>query len=326
MWCAIYDWVLLALWVINAEAIYTIQCTDLSSSAKIQSAITEASAMATNALAQLLLPNEAMVAAAFTPLFIASDVPTLQGLYTKVQNIATDPFFVTFFCDENHIQWSDPRNGWMDTAYTYTSKDGKIKHVTQYRIAAGNPGTLPGTKGSYTSLGYQIQMTADVADCSDQAHVYVWPTRINPPTDGSDGYDHRSLSEINSQGIDPNFAALDTIKPLSETIFHELMHVYGGLVNPTSGVKKIVDVINGNRIRGYQSCVSTNVNRLVNGYTPLQAADPPTILAKALYLQPKNKPPMMWDTGVVDPNTGTPVGLPGPGANPKRQIAVIWEG
>ena len=129
----------------------------------------------------------------------------------------------------------------MDTAYTYTSKDGKIKHVTQYRIAAGNPGTLSGTKGSYTSLGqsigytyptlhgstdsgtgYQIQMTADVADCSDQAHVYVWPTRINPPTDGSDGYDHRSLSEINSQGIDPNFAALDTIKPLSETIFHEV--------------------------------------------------------------------------------------------------------
>ncbi|PMD63191.1 uncharacterized protein K444DRAFT_626931 [Hyaloscypha bicolor E] len=132
----------------------------------------------------------------------------------------------------------------MDTAYTYTAKDGKIKHVTQYRIAAGNPGTLPGTKGSYTS--YQIQKTADVADCSDQAHVYVWPARINPPIDGSDGYDHRSLSEINSQGIDLHFAALDTIKPLSETIFHEvyvdllrgsglrklkyeqLMHVYGG--------------------------------------------------------------------------------------------------
>jgi hypothetical protein len=85
-----------------------------------------------------------------------------------------------------------------------------------------------------------------VADCSDQAHVYVWPKRINPPTDGSDGYDHRFLRDINSQGIHPNFAALDTIKPLSETIFHEvyvdlprdselrkltceqLMHVYGG--------------------------------------------------------------------------------------------------
>lgn len=84
------------------------------------------------------------------------------------------------------------------------------------------------------------------------------------------------------------------------------MHVYGGrklfpvsiqnhvmctacitnssksVVSPTGGAKKIVDVLNGNRIRGYKSCVDTNVNRLVNGYTPLQAADPPTILAKGM--------------------------------------------
>jgi hypothetical protein len=76
-----------------------------------------------------------------------------------VQNIAPDPLVVTFYCDENHIKWSDTQNGWMDTGYTYTANDGTIQDVTQYRIAAGNPGTLPGTKGSYTSLGQSISYT-----------------------------------------------------------------------------------------------------------------------------------------------------------------------
>jgi hypothetical protein len=76
-----------------------------------------------------------------------------------VQNIDTDPLDVTFFCDENHIEWSDPRNGWMDTAYTYTATDGTIRHVNQYRVAAGNPGTLPGIKGSYATLGQSISYT-----------------------------------------------------------------------------------------------------------------------------------------------------------------------
>jgi len=47
----------------------------------------------------------------------------------------------------------------MDTAYTYTATDGTIRHVNQYRVAAGNPGTLPGIKGSYATLGQSISYT-----------------------------------------------------------------------------------------------------------------------------------------------------------------------
>lgn len=65
-------------------------------------------------------------------------------------------------------------------------------------------------------------MTSDVADCSDQAHIYVLSKRINPPTDGSDHLDHRNLDDINSQGLHPDYAALDSLKQLSETIFHEV--------------------------------------------------------------------------------------------------------
>lgn len=63
---------------------------------------------------------------------------------------------------------------------------------------------------------------------------------------------------------------------------HVILTLQTSVVSPTSGKKNIVDIINGKRIRGYQSCVSTNVNRLANGYTPLQAADCPTILAKGM--------------------------------------------
>jgi hypothetical protein len=63
-------------------------------------------------------------------------------------------------------------------------------------------------------------MTSDMADCSDQAHIYVWSTRINPPSNNS--HNHRALEDINTQEIDPGFAALDNIKPLSETIFHDV--------------------------------------------------------------------------------------------------------
>lgn len=64
-------------------------------------------------------------------------------------------------------------------------------------------------------------MTSDVANFSDQAHIFVADNRINPPASG-DGYDHRALGDINAHGLNPEYAALDTLKPLSETIMHEV--------------------------------------------------------------------------------------------------------
>jgi hypothetical protein len=60
MWWAIYDWVLLALWAINAEATYTIIGCDPSDDAKIEGAITEATIMATSKgrlIAVVFLPD-----------------------------------------------------------------------------------------------------------------------------------------------------------------------------------------------------------------------------------------------------------------------------
>lgn len=69
-------------------------------------------------------------------------------------------------------------------------------------------------------------MTSGVADCSNQAHIYVSSNRVSPPE--NDGLDHRSLGDINANGLLDGFTALDQLKPLSETIFHELMHAVGG--------------------------------------------------------------------------------------------------
>jgi len=75
-----------------------------------------------------------------------------------------------------------------------------------------------------------------VADFSKQAHVHVSKRRWDPPA--NDGYDHRSLDTIIADGL-LEFTALDRLKPLAETIHHELMHVLGGSkLNLVSGRPK----------------------------------------------------------------------------------------
>lgn len=62
-----------------------------------------------------------------------------------------------------------------------------------------------------------------------------------------------------------------------------LMLTFQTLVNvPTSGAKRIVDTINGIKVRGYKACVSANANRMDNGFSPLQVADPLMMLAKGM--------------------------------------------
>ena len=50
--------------------------------------------------------------------------------------------------------------------------------------------------------------------------------RWNPPA--NDGLDHRPLDTVNKDGLPDGYTALDQLKPLSETVFHELMHAVGG--------------------------------------------------------------------------------------------------
>ncbi|XXG94043.1 hypothetical protein Hte_000294 [Hypoxylon texense] len=169
-------------------------------------------------------------------------------------------------------------------------------------------------------------MTDGVADCSNQAHIYVSSRRVNPPA--SDGLDHRTLADVKADGLKGGYTSLDQLKPLSETIFHELMHAVGGLENPKSGKKKITDnaaapVVTG-KIYGFKQCVELNRNRLfliALGATPLRRAECPMILAKALYLQIKGKP-TYWSTGAVDEDTLKPFGLPDQSSSSSIAITV----
>lgn len=68
----------------------------------------------------------------------------------------------------------------------------------------------------------------DIADYSSQTHIYVSKNRWAPDLESTRKLDHRPLDVVNRNGFDPSFPALDNLKPLSETILHELMHALGG--------------------------------------------------------------------------------------------------
>ncbi|KAI1743326.1 hypothetical protein F4680DRAFT_445202 [Xylaria scruposa] len=290
---------------------YTVVCRDGAGTSRIEAAIQEAKKMASNARDKIADLTHDTTAAAFTPLFKPSDVGTLTILYNRVVNIATNPLQITFYCDPTFVDWSDPFQRWIDTGFTYTAKDGSTKSVSLYKIGR-DQSKNPAAKGSFTTLGYKQDLAnGDVADFSNQAHISISKNRWDPPT--GDGYDHRSLDQVNQDGLLDHFTALDQLKSLSHTVFHELMHAVGGTVNPKSGMKKITDnsippAVLG-QIYGYKQCVQAN--RVFLGDGPLQRADCPTILAKALYLQIKGKP-TYWSTGAVDKDTLKPVGVPPP--------------
>lgn len=69
-------------------------------------------------------------------------------------------------------------------------------------------------------------VNGDTADFSKQAHIMVSKKRWDPPA--NDGLDHRPLATVRTDGLLDGYTALDQHKPLSETVFHELMHVVGG--------------------------------------------------------------------------------------------------
>lgn len=57
-------------------------------------------------------------------------------------------------------------------------------------------------------------------DFSNQGHIYIAEERRRPRTDNV--YDTRSLTEIRTQGLDSIHHSLDSIKPFSQTVFHEV--------------------------------------------------------------------------------------------------------
>lgn len=190
-------------------------------------------------------------------IFSLIDKSSPQVLYDRVENIATINHDITFYCKGDFIkkaQYTDANNVvqdvWSDSAYTYLDSNKVVQNVPILRVAAGNkpqPG-LPDT-GSFTTIGqydfeaftiFRVSVplfssgtgsketlpNGDVADYSGQAHIHVNSKRWSPPLRSP--LDHRALDVVNKNGLDATKPALDDLKPLSESILHELMHALGG--------------------------------------------------------------------------------------------------
>ncbi|KAE9363335.1 hypothetical protein N431DRAFT_475492 [Stipitochalara longipes BDJ] len=322
---------LFLLFIPGSLAGYTIVCQDAAGESRIENAIQEAIKMANNARNQIADLTKDTTAAAFDPLFKAGDVDKLSLYYSSIENIATIPLQVTFYCDSAFIVWSDPYARWIDTAYTYTAKDGSSKGISLYKVGQDHS-KKPGASGSsFTTLGYkQTLPNGDIADFSNQAHIMINKKRWDPPA--NDGLDHRPLDTVNADGLLAGYTALDQLKPLSETVFHELMHAVGGTVAPDSGKKNINDdqilpAVPG-QIYGFEQCVKINQNRnnflgVISGVSGLNRAECPMMLAKALYLQIK-KQPTYWSTGDVDKDTLRPAGIPPPSGSAKLRRGIMW--
>ncbi|KAI0452150.1 hypothetical protein F5B21DRAFT_354841 [Xylaria acuta] len=319
------------LFIPGSLAGYTIVCGDETGISKIEAAIQEAIKMANNARDQIADLTHDTTAAAFDPLFEAGDVGTLTTLYNSVVNIASNALQVTFYCEATHVDWSEPFRRWIDTAFTYTANDGSTKSVSLYKVGQDHS-KKPGASGSsFTTVGYRNDLpNGDVADFSNQAHIMINKKRWDPPA--NDGLDHRPLDTVNQDGLLDGYTALDQLKPLSETVFHEMMHAVGGTVAPNRGRAKINDdpivpAVPG-KIYGYKQCVKVNQERhnlfdLLGG-SPLRRAECPMMLAKALYLQIKGQP-TYWSTGDVDKDTLKPAGIPPPSGTTKlRRTGIMW--
>ncbi|OTA62900.1 hypothetical protein K449DRAFT_433820 [Hypoxylon sp. EC38] len=295
------------IFVVHVQARYTVTCKDTNDNVKVTNAVNEASQWALNAITAIQNLNHDTTKAAYNPLFRSSDVPTLIALYTGVRDIASNSIEVKIYCDENHVKWSNKYHGWADMDYTYRDNRGVAQPITDYyidRSSTSRSDRSPGSRGSYTTIGYRKQMNHGlVADFSNQAHIYVNPTRVNPPPNTA--YDHRSLDLVRREGLKRGYTALDTLKPLAETIFHELMHVLGGHVDINTPRQRITDGPNKD-VYKYPKCVALNANRNPHSTKPTEVAECPMILAKALYLSTIKGKPVFWSKGAVNRDTGKP--------------------
>ncbi|RYP21065.1 hypothetical protein DL765_002472 [Monosporascus sp. GIB2] len=303
---------------------------------KLNTAIHEARQIAGETLDALNDLNSPTVSAAFTPLFKPEDVGGLKTIFSLIQNADTNDLQIFVYCAEDHMRWSDKRNMWYDNAYKYKDKKGITQSIKIYFKDSDTSNTVsPGQKGSYTSHGYRVPIGArehDVADCSNQAHIFVHPTRIDPPAGTK--HDHRPLGDIRAFGLKEGFTALQDLKPLAETILHEvcLFHIIfslmGGLRDPKKPNLKITDGANPG-IYGYEKCAAVNAGRGLLSPSPTGIADCYVVLAKALFLRRIQQKDVFWSLGAVkipdeDGDKFEPIDIPG--EQQRKRLASAWWG
>ncbi|KAK1765306.1 hypothetical protein QBC33DRAFT_571852 [Phialemonium atrogriseum] len=119
-----------------------------------------------------------------------------------------------------------------------------------------------------------------IADCSDQAHIFISDRRINP--DGTQ--DTRPFDTVVNDGLLPGFNILDAIHPLSQTILHEWVHVAGGLEDPSgrAGGRAVITDGPSNGVYGYGACLDASYDQFKFGWPSTTLfADQYVLLAKS---------------------------------------------
>ncbi|KAK8064141.1 hypothetical protein PG996_008793 [Apiospora saccharicola] len=315
------------LWVAYALAAVNSNCTNSTLKNILANGIYKAKWVAEDALDALNDLSTPTRRAAFNPLFKDQEIsqstlfsfpPRVLAniaqpeVYTSIKDIDSLPLQVTFYCDRKHIVLHPRKNYWYDKKFTYQDKRGATL-TAKYRLS--NPGDEnPSLRNSIAALGYKMPLGNDFMDCVGQAHIYIHPDHIAIPANVQE--DDRPLDEVR-MGLD-EYTTLDQNRPVSETIFHELVHVVGGrklfLYRPESRrrwrrANRSGAVVNENGpdmmitdgaardVYLFRKCVEVNAIRPL--IEPTGIAESYTILAKGAVTKPEG-----------DEDTFAPIPLP----------------
>ncbi|KAH7084165.1 hypothetical protein FB567DRAFT_603899 [Paraphoma chrysanthemicola] len=219
---------------------------------------------------------------------------------------AFDPLFTAGDKAILHIRLSSAKSQrrWEDTAYV-----NKAGTKLMYIPISGSVSNKPGTRGSYTTIGFKYN---DEYDTSGSAHVYIAEERRHPPAD--DKYDRRRYPDIVKDGLDGKHNMLEEIKPLAQTVLHEFIHAIGGMILPDPGnvndKTKRRPRINDGPTKDTYGWLKCNQRR-AQGLSNIDIADCITFLGQAIFLQFQGKD-TYWTTVEVDPATLLPKNLPKP--------------
>ncbi|PKK43054.1 hypothetical protein CI102_13337 [Trichoderma harzianum] len=241
------------------------------------------------------------VKAGLLPIWREQDFAPIAITLGLIGNIETAKEHYHIFCDEDHLQWNDARNAWLDTAftYTYTDDDGSTKDYP-ISISRGydpklNKNTKPFDLGrSWVLAGKKGQLNGREIDFSDQYHVHMNPKIFS-------NADPRSIQTIVADGFQAGFDALDKIQPPSMVILHELSHLVRGL--DENGNLIITDGPAQRQYYGYAAAVQAKVDAGNGGGAPNLIANSIEYGTKIMALVEVMGSSVWWSTGRIDLNT-----------------------
>lgn len=174
-----------------------------------------------------------------------------------------------------------------------------------------------GCAKSLTYVGFKYDDTGDY-DTSGLAHIFLAADRRQPLS--GTARDLRRYTDIAKDDLDERYARIEDIKPLAQTVMHELIHAVGGCKLPSpyfSSFRRSLTLSHSDQSK--QGCIEIGDGpnkdtygwlvcnkRRVNGDSNIDIADYITVLGQATYLSQILGKDTFWATGEVDLKTLRP--------------------